>query len=173
LRSRIQKISEDGTLRHCSGCDRFLSFDKFAKDRNRKSGLTSKCKECRNKVNSEYWKANPEFRKKVNDRHKEYRKTYYQSHERKLRYRSNELAKKFGITHEAYQLMLNSQNGVCAICGQFRTSKDKTHMVVDHDHKTGEIRGILCNWCNNMLGYAQDSTTSLRNAITYLERKRS
>lgn len=51
----------------------------------------------------------------------------------------------------------------CAACG------DTEMLRVDHDHETGEIRGVLCHWCNMALGYAKDDTDRLRSLIAYLE----
>ncbi len=57
---------------------------------------------------------------------------------------------------------------ICAICkNKFNLNLKPT---VDHDHKTGEIRSLLCNYCNPMLGCAFDSIEILENAIRYLKR---
>lgn len=55
------------------------------------------------------------------------------------------------------------QSGSCAIC--YQTSNA---LVVDHDHNTGEVRGLLCGKCNTLLGMSLDSKTTLTNAVTYL-----
>lgn len=69
---------------------------------------------------------------------------------------------RYGIEREAYEAMLADQGGVCAICG--RDEK----LVIDHDHETGEIRGLLCHRCNFALGAVEDDTAILANAIAYL-----
>ena len=56
----------------------------------------------------------------------------------------------FKLTPEEYELMLANQGGGCAICGAI---KKKWHHAVDHDHKTGDIRGIICSICNQRLGW--------------------
>jgi hypothetical protein len=81
------------------------------------------------------------------------------------------LQKNYGITIEQYDAMLEAQGGVCAICkrppkGGNTSSKN---LNVDHDHKTGERRGLLCNDCNPALGKFQDSPQLLRAAAAYLE----
>jgi hypothetical protein len=81
-----------------------------------------------------------------------------------------QLKAKFGITLEAYTQMLVAQGGVCAICGK---EPGKRRLDVDHDHETGKIRGLLCNQCNQMLGYASDSITTLQNGIEYLSKRRT
>lgn len=73
----------------------------------------------------------------------------------------------FGITWDEYEFMLACQDGRCAICG----GKPRKYMLaVDHDHKTGEIRGLLCSRCNHkLLGSANDDPARLRKAADYLE----
>ncbi len=85
------------------------------------------------------------------------RKGWWKRHGRKQRY---------GITQEQWDAMFESQGRCCKIC------KGTEHCGMgwntDHDHKTGEIRGILCRPCNAMLGYARDNVTVLAEAIKYL-----
>lgn len=73
----------------------------------------------------------------------------------------------FGITWDEYDFMLACQNYRCAICeGKPR----KYALAVDHDHKTGELRGLLCSRCNHrLLGSANDDPARLRRAADYLE----
>ena len=73
----------------------------------------------------------------------------------------------YGITIEIYNQLLKSQNHRCAICGNKR-KKGQRAFAVDHDHKTGAVRGILCAPCNTLLGLAKDSRTLLATAIKYL-----
>jgi len=73
------------------------------------------------------------------------------------------LAKKYGLTPEAFEALLLSQGNVCAICSNRRKS-----MCVDHDHSTGEVRGILCRRCNTMLGMLGDDAAWLARAISYV-----
>lgn len=71
------------------------------------------------------------------------------------------------MTQEQHDDMLRKQRSRCAIC---RKKFLKTPHI-DHSHKTGENRGLLCQDCNLGLGRFKDSITSLRNAINYLGRK--
>ena len=73
----------------------------------------------------------------------------------------------YGIDGETYLALLDAQGGRCAICRHFPKTK---RLPVDHDHKTGEPRGLLCDRCNHdLLGGAHDSIEILRNAVRYLE----
>lgn len=84
------------------------------------------------------------------------------------------LKKKYGLSREKYEALLVSQNHLCAICLKEETSidgrtKKKKSLSIDHCHRTGSIRGILCWRCNAMIGYSGDNIEVLRNAIRYLE----
>lgn len=82
------------------------------------------------------------------------------------------MKRSFGIDLGEYQRMFVKQDGVCAICKQPEVSQRNGHakwLAVDHDHTTGAIRGLLCNNCNPMLGYAKDDTTRLMAAVEYLK----
>jgi hypothetical protein len=89
--------------------------------------------------------------------------------------KNRHLKRKFGITIEEYNSMLKSQNGVCAICKINETSirvKNNRHidLSIDHCHKTGKVRGLLCFKCNSSLGKFKDSIETLQNAIDYLKK---
>ena len=79
--------------------------------------------------------------------------------------------KKYGIDTTEYQRLLEQQNGVCAICRNPPDGIGKTGKVlhVDHDHKTGAVRGLLCRTCNPALGAFADDIARLKQAIVYLE----
>ena len=81
--------------------------------------------------------------------------------------RKRSLQKLYGITIEDYNNMFAAQQGKCAICGRHQSEFDRI-FVVDHDHTTGVVRGLLCSRCNNGLGMFQDSTKLLVEAIRYL-----
>ena len=87
--------------------------------------------------------------------------------------RSRKLRFKYGITHEDYLKLLHKQQGKCAVC--FAKASDQYHgcLDVDHNHNTGEVRGLLCNNCNRLLGFAGDSSEVLQNASDYLKEKGS
>jgi len=74
---------------------------------------------------------------------------------------------KFDITPGEYDRMLKRQGGGCAICS--REPSEHRRLAVDHDHKTKEIRGLLCGRCNVALGLLDDSVSRLLEAIYYLK----
>lgn len=70
--------------------------------------------------------------------------------------------------------MYKAQEGQCCICKEFRdTYHSQGGLYIDHDHKTGEIRGLLCNSCNVMLGLIKDDLGILKNAMDYLQNKKA
>lgn len=85
--------------------------------------------------------------------------------------RRRHLKTKFGMSEEAYDQLLESQGGVCAICRvASQSSRLHKRLAVDHDHKTGIVRGLLCARCNTAIGAFNDDVEFLKNAICYLER---
>ncbi len=81
--------------------------------------------------------------------------------------REQNMLQRYGITIEDYAYMFNAQNGKCKICTRLH-SKFARGLVVDHNHNTGSIRGLLCDPCNRALGYFRDSVIVMSNAIEYI-----
>ena len=93
-----------------------------------------------------------------------------------LRLRQNHAMKrKFGVTVEQFTAMSEYQDHKCKICGEEETALSNQgngevkRLSIDHDHDTGQIRGLLCNKCNTGLGGFQDNVETLQRAILYLE----
>ena len=66
----------------------------------------------------------------------------------------------------SYQRMYADQHGCCAICG---VERDPVRLVIDHNHRTGKVRGLLCSPCNTGLGFFKDSPDLVTAALTYLD----
>lgn len=75
--------------------------------------------------------------------------------------------KKYNLTKEEYQKLLENQNGKCKIC-KIEAEMLKAKLHVDHDHKTGKVRGLLCKMCNLGIGNFRDNPSLLNEAIIYL-----
>lgn len=82
--------------------------------------------------------------------------------------RKYQLWVKYNITPEEFDQMLKNQNGMCAICSTTKNSERFQHLVVDHDHKTGQVRGLLCTPCNSGLGMFKDNLELVNRAAAYL-----
>lgn len=122
----------------CCKCDRSLSLENFYAQKQGKHGKSTICKECK----AEYSRS-PE------------RKAYFKKYRKSVKGqlgRRKEIAKRFDITLGEYDQMFEGQKGMCGICNQ---SEVGYRLCVDHDHRTGKIRGLLCRSCNVLLGYLE------------------
>ncbi len=120
------------------------------------------------------WKANPENREKARKRclmwhqyHKEQQALYRNSYRERTMTPERESAyhrkSHYGLKPVAFEAMLLAQCGKCGICGNVMTNP-----YVDHDHETGEVRGLLCVRCNAALGTFGDNTEGVLRVLDYL-----
>lgn len=90
-------------------------------------------------------------------------------------HRANNLKQRYGMSLDEYHTIIANQNFSCPICAveisETIEYKGQRPIVVDHNHETGEVRGILCSMCNMMLGHARESTKILYKAIVYLSER--
>lgn len=77
--------------------------------------------------------------------------------------------RRYGLTADDYDKLAAVQDGVCGICKEVPTTGPWKNFVVDHDHDTGAVRGLLCNRCNNGLGLLGDNEIELTRALQYLQ----
>jgi len=103
-------------------------------------------------------KATEKYRQ--SEKYKQYQRKYaeYGGYEHHLKC-------KYGMTFKQYNQMLKQQNDVCAICG--KVNLDGRRLFVDHNHKTGKIRGLLCKECNTKLGVLENEKF-IKHARKYL-----
>lgn len=177
----------DATNKKCSACNSFkLRLEQnWHKDNTTKDGLRCYCKECmrikNNQRRKEFLHKNknqnpfngtlkscPECRKEKRRLKENWHKDLYakdglyricsicRSFQKKKR--------KYNLSKEEYNFILGRQKNRCKICG----INLKNNINIDHNHKTGKIRGILCNNCNRALGYFKDNPMILYKAINYL-----
>jgi hypothetical protein len=106
------------------------------------------------------------YRKENPEKHIKAGRKYRETHPERMRW--NTLKSKYGIQASEFQSMYDAQQGKCGICEEEVKHQDRsTHL--DHDHKTGKIRGILCENCNKMLGHARENPRILMAAVEYLK----
>ncbi len=110
---------------------------------------------------------------KFKNRTREWRKKHGNLvREREREYR---LLRRYGITMEQRDALIESQDGKCALCDCVLTDlrlpspSGHNYPCIDHDHKTGKVRGILCVGCNRALGRLGDSVDSIQKVLNYLE----
>ena len=130
----------------------------FYKDASKKDGLTSYCKGCSKEKRKEQYNDNPQEEKQK-------LKTYYQNNKDKAK--NYYLVKNYGIDAETYEQMFKDQEGKCAICDTPHEELNRG-LFVDHCHSSGKVRGLLCQFCNTLLGMAQDNKSILQKASKYL-----
>jgi Recombination endonuclease VII len=122
-----------------------------------------------------YW-ASRDLSPIKSDNKKEYMRLWHKQYRANNpeRFRDKELRRRSGISAEEYDTKLAVQNGLCAICGNPEVrlnplTQEPRALAVDHCHKTGKIRGLLCSDHNTGLGLFNDDIALLRAAIVYLE----
>jgi hypothetical protein len=95
-------------------------------------------------------------------------KAWYEANKSKKR--EDSLIRKYDITLDDYEKMLQEQNGSCAIC--FVKAEDERNkiLVVDHNHLTGEVRSLLCNGCNTAIGLLKENQEVILRAADYLKK---
>lgn len=140
--------------RHCNKCNTTKPLDEFHKCSSQKLGVQSQCKECRNSITrriaAKRYRDDPVYKQRRNARMIDYSRI-----------------RKYEVTPEKYSEMVETQKGKCAICNG--VNKNGKHLHIDHCHKTGKVRGLLCMHCNNGLGAFKDNLTLLELAKRYLE----
>ena len=130
-----------------------------------KDRLNRKIKEDRKENPEKYKKYDGKYYKNNKDKYKE----YAQKNKKKIRKnrRKSYLKQIYNLTEEKYNKILKQQRGVCAIC---KNGNGKKNLFVDHYHKTGKIRGLLCHHCNSSLGFFDEDINIIKNVIKYLEK---
>jgi hypothetical protein len=143
---RLSKDFDFSNGRPCCICLQFKARDQFNKHSRQLGGLSAHCKECK----------------------KKYRPTKEIGRLKKLEYRNRI---NYGLEPEQFEAMLIAQDRRCKICNEKDPLGQWGHRVlnVDHCHKTGKVRGLLCVKCNHGLGNFKDTPTLLRRAADYLE----
>ncbi len=138
----------------CAKCKRNLHHKKFHPEIHRKRGFAGYCKLCSREA------------------HKIWRKSLTPK-ERQTKSISTVLLK-FGLSFDDYEVVLERQKGVCAICKRKEPNKlnqynVKKRLAIDHNHITGKFRGLLCSICNKSLG-GFHNVELLKQAINYLKK---
>jgi hypothetical protein len=153
-------------MKHCTKCGEQKPLLDFTKRKSSKDGLDLWCKSCKSTShknfllkNKNYILINRKRAKKWNRENKERRQIIVQK---------NNYKKRYGLSVEQKQELINKQDSKCAICTN--DLKDTHDVCVDHNHVTGAIRGILCRKCNLGIGHLNDSIEILKSAQKYLQK---
>lgn len=132
-------------LKRCSRCCRFLPLSEFSIGKDLRP--RSRCMDCGREHSREQ-------RVKYPERHREIR-------------RKSQFKRKYGISINDYNTLFKNQGGKCAICKTHQNDLPSS-LVIDHDHITDRVRGLLCSNCNLAIGLLKENVDTLDNAIIYL-----
>ena len=160
-----------------------IDCNKILQRKSRNGPLPKRCSECKTiktkKTSSDWQKKNREI---LNERARQARKDNpekFREHSRKSmakrRKEQPEAVKQakirstYNITDEEHSALKKRADGKCELCGITLSDDGPTREVIDHDHETGAVRGLLCNNCNMGLGYVEDSPQLLEQLAQYLE----
>jgi Recombination endonuclease VII len=142
--------------KRCTLCGVEKPLGAYGKQKGGRYGLHPRCKECRQKAERARYAAKREQileQQRTSAARAAYRKGIWRR-------------RAYGITHDEFRAMVETQGGRCALGHELRASDE---LVVDHDHDSGAIRGLLCRLCNVGLGAFRDDPTFLRAGAEYLE----
>lgn len=159
--ARIEHICINGKEQKlCTKCKEYVEITLFSNDKHRADKLNKYCRPCLKIISSKWLHSE----KGIN-----YRKAYYKSDA----FRNSRYKNTFSISLIEYEKMIKVYDNNCYICRKKETAfEGKTgitkRLSIDHDHKTGNIRGLLCTRCNTALGLIKDDIETAKNIIEYL-----
>lgn len=130
-------------MKICTKCKQNKNIEDFYKNAKRKDGRQTFCKVCSNARRIQWGRENPD------------------------KIRKYKLRNDYDLSVEDFELMLKEQNNRCKICKKEFVNSLLRH--IDHDHKTGRVRGILCNKCNLMIGW-YESIPDHKTILLYLQK---
>lgn len=129
----------------CNKCNKNKNLDQYGR---RGTSIKSWCKECCSEYGSKWTKDNPD------------------------KIKASRLKCKHGVSLDLYKIKLDNQNGLCEICKKAPTRKSNLGTIrtlcLDHNHKTGQIRDLLCDKCNTAIGLLNDDIEIASNLVNYL-----
>jgi hypothetical protein len=173
-----------GYSAHCKACHS-ETYDNSEKGATRRKKRNKDKKEELNANSREYYQKHrdglletaKEYRSRpeVKEQRQGYMKEWYQENREEVletmkspKGRDVTLRRKYGITYQDFERMLEEQANCCAICGSNKPRGNRGVFAVDHCHTTGKVRGLLCSFCNAALGLLQERIETLEAAIVYL-----
>ena len=130
----------------CTICGEVKSIDNFSIINKEKNYRQGECRQCKNKHQTDKRQGTMQETKRT---------------------KKKRLKSKYNLSIEQYSEMIILQDSKCKICNN-HIDDNKSKVCVDHNHTTGKVRGLLCNHCNSMLGFAKDNIETLKEAIVYL-----
>jgi hypothetical protein len=145
----------------CVRCKETKPLAEFPSQQHRSDGKHSYCRKCVYEYKRQWSKDNRE-------REKAQKRRWYAANPSRRRVQDWK-RRGIALAWSDWQAMLTVQHNLCAVCGEPEGKGRMETFALDHDHKTGQIRGILHRRCNVALGLMQDDSELLRRAARYLE----
>lgn len=166
-------------MKTCTGCANTKPLADFYTSSTGKA--KGRCKACTLERQRQWRRENPDganaasraWQLRNPERVQERRRRYYEADRvgQRERTRRATLIRQYGITVEQFDELMAAQGARCAICRITQAEymeATKRRFAVDHDHKTGRVRGLLCNQCNTALGLLRESPALVERAADYL-----
>ncbi len=157
-------------VKTCRDCGICKPFNDFYVNQGSRDGYRPECKACNLATRRAKYLENPrpyidrvlKWQRENRERYLERMREYNSTPAKQVSNRKSHLKRKYGLTLDAFDALLASQGGGCAICGKPEVDN------VDHDHETGDVRGILCWNCNVGIGQFEDDEDRLASAMAYV-----
>lgn len=158
LRDPGKAVSDPGT-KFCTKCLEIKPKSEFYRNSRAKDGLQWTCRPCTNAVNDHWAKTHEHDAKRIASGAA----------------RRAHVKRKYGLSREEYERRVDEAGGLCEVCKQPERQTRGTdgkvwELCVDHDHMTGEVRGLLCHDCNSAIARCRDDSARLRALADYLDR---
>lgn len=190
-RSTVDDCTAVPATKTCAKCGETKALDAFNRSKTCRDGYRGICKTCRAEANRGWYQQNADRhhangrkwkaenaeryrelarlaaqrrREADPERHAEYSRQWKQANRDKTR--TAYLCRTYGLTRDELDRLRAESGGNCQLCGDCPSEG----LQVDHCHRTGAVRGLLCRRCNTMLGWANDDIARLTNAIAYVGR---
>lgn len=138
----------------CSACKLSKPLGEFSRSAAYKDGYRGQCKSCRSEYSKRYNLTAPKRTRAPIPLE---------------RLRLHKAKTKYGLSPDQFRALFDSHGGKCHICGTTKPGGRFDTFHIDHCHATGEVRGLLCATCNNILGKVGDSIERLTQCIAYLK----
>jgi hypothetical protein len=164
----------DESVKHCKICGELKPLSGFYRMAGMRDGHRNDCKVCNLADKRRRYMSDPAKYKAMVRRWQKANADHVNAYQRDLRARPEQKRKQrdayyrrtFGISADDFDALLEAQGGVCAICACAPEREASFHL--DHDHVTGDIRGVLCLSCNQGVGQFQDDPELLERAAAYV-----
>ena len=154
-------------MKICTKCAQEKELIFFSKDKYKKDGRCSACKECNVVDHVRRYHSNPESER---NRSNSYRDNLRKTNPAKLKLsnRNTKLKRAYNLSDDLVTKMKEEQNYCCFVCKKHEQDIKGKGLVVDHDHATGKVRKLLCTGCNTALGLLKEDTTIIKQLAEYV-----